>query len=219
MAINGFDFKQKYGHRFYKFIKSDMKHHQFTYKLGLNVDTVPFNPKSTCQAGGLYFTDFANLVFFQTFGSQIGIIEIPDDAQVYVEHQKFKADKFILHELIDIDNEKDLEKMINIESDFRSADYECNTLYNFNMHRQTPFAISCKQTLSKAFEKYDQQRKQQLQQQQRKQQYKQQREQHKQQREQQREQRKQQREQRKQRYKQENNNDENWPILDGWRDI
>lgn len=208
MAINGFDFKQQFGHRFYKFIKSDMKHYQFTYKLGLNVDTVPFNPTSTCKAGGLYFTNFANLANFQMYGSQIGIIEIPDDAQVYIEENKFKSNKFILHKLIDIDNESDLKKMIDIESDFGSDDCKYQILTNVNSCSRTPFAMSCKQILSKTFEQYEQQRK----------------EQHKQQLEEQREhqrkqQRKQQRKRQREQQKENNGNDENWPILDGWRDM
>lgn len=209
MAINGFDFKQQYGHRFYKFIKHDMTHHQFTYKLGLNVDTIPFNPKGTCKAGGLYFTDFANLTCFQIFGSQIGIIEIPDDAQVYVEHQKFKANKFILHELIDVNNEGDLKNLINIESDFRSADYEYKTVQNINTNYQTKFSILCKQMLSKTFEKVRQQRFEQE-----KQQFEQQKQQFK-----QREQWLEQRKRRLEQHKQHNSNDEKWPTPDGWSDI
>lgn len=133
----------------------------------------------------------------------------PDDVQVYVEHKKFKADKFILHELINVNNEGNLKNLINIESDFRSADYEYKTVQNINTNYQTQFSILCKQMLSKTFEKV---RKQRFEQQ--KQQFEQQKQQFK-----QREQWLEQRKRRLEQYKQHNSNDEKWPTPDGWSDI
>jgi hypothetical protein len=70
---------------YYKLLRKDLCHHGFQYKLGLNVDTVPFNPSGSCEAGGLYFTDMAHLHLFDMFGDLIGEIEVPADAQIYKE--------------------------------------------------------------------------------------------------------------------------------------
>lgn len=63
--------------------------------MGLNVDTVPFNPLGSCQSGGLYFTTAENLVKYLDYGNFIAEIKIPDDAEVYKdpEGDKWKADK------------------------------------------------------------------------------------------------------------------------------
>ena len=99
--MNGKKFKQKYGTKFYKFIRKDRTHRGYVYRLGLNVDTKPFYPFGTCTEGGLYFTDIRNIMEYYGYGSYIGIITLPDDSQVYVEKNKFKADKLVVSELLD----------------------------------------------------------------------------------------------------------------------
>jgi hypothetical protein len=83
--------------RFYKFLSKNAIHYDFQYKQGLNVDINPFCPHGSCEKGGLYFADKMNILDYSTFGDYICEVEIPDDAQVYVESCKFKCDKFILH--------------------------------------------------------------------------------------------------------------------------
>ena len=80
---------------FYKILRSDLTHNGFTYKVGLNVDTVPFNPSGSCQSGGLYYTDIENLFGFLCFGDLIADIVIPVYAKTYADPQKdkWKADK------------------------------------------------------------------------------------------------------------------------------
>ena len=97
----GVDFKVKYGNKFYKMLASNLTHHGFTYKLGENIDHNEFNPSSSCTKGGLYFTTLNNLLKFVMYGQYIGIIEISDDAYVYVEEDKFKADKVTLVKILD----------------------------------------------------------------------------------------------------------------------
>jgi hypothetical protein len=71
----------------------------FKYKDGLNIDTNKFNPNRECEKGGLYFTDYRYLLeFYENYGKIIRIIEIPNNARVYIEIKKYKADKIIINE-------------------------------------------------------------------------------------------------------------------------
>jgi hypothetical protein len=89
----GKQFKKQYGSKFYKFLAKDLKHYNFKYELGLNVDTNKFNPTNAYSAGGLHFTDKRSILHFYNYGSMIGEIEIPDDAHVYIKENKYKTDK------------------------------------------------------------------------------------------------------------------------------
>jgi hypothetical protein len=91
---------------YYKMMRNDFIHHGFTYKLGLNVDTIKFNPTGSCLPGGLYFTDIDNLGTFFEFGNLIAIIKIPNDALVYKEPcgTKWKADRLIIDKIDTIDS-------------------------------------------------------------------------------------------------------------------
>jgi hypothetical protein len=76
-------------------------HFNFRYKNGLNIDTNKFYPKGECEKGGLYFTDYRYLLeFYEIYGKIIRLIEIPNDARVYIEDRKYKADKIIINEKI-----------------------------------------------------------------------------------------------------------------------
>ena len=55
-----------------------------------------FKPGGSCNEGGLYFTDLARANDWSSHGNPT-IIKIPDNARVWLEHNKFKAD------MIDID--------------------------------------------------------------------------------------------------------------------
>ena len=90
-------------------MNDDLKHFNFTYKKGLNVDTEPFNPTGECSKGGLYFCEESKCRFyFCHYGSKLALVEIPNDSRVYVEEDKFKADKLIIKKIInfcDVDDE------------------------------------------------------------------------------------------------------------------
>ncbi len=73
-----------------------MIHNGFQYKEGLNVDTVPFNPSGDCEPGGLYYTNEEHIFTFLEFGSLIADVIVPEDAKVYKNGNKYKADKIIL---------------------------------------------------------------------------------------------------------------------------
>ena len=84
-----------------KYIKNDtLCHHNFQYTEGLNIDTVIFNPTNECRSGGLYFCEEVFFIDYIEHGIKIATVEISDDARVYVESKKFKADKLIISNII-----------------------------------------------------------------------------------------------------------------------
>jgi hypothetical protein len=96
-TITGKEFNRVYqGYKFYKIIPSCLSSHGFNYQYGLNIDTNEFNPSGSCNEGGIYFTDGCNVSKYQNYGDVIVDVTIPDDAQVYIESDKFKADRIIL---------------------------------------------------------------------------------------------------------------------------
>jgi hypothetical protein len=104
-VFSGIDFKNNFAGPFYKFLNDDFIHYDFKYQIGLNIDHVKFNPHSECQKGGLYFCDEVNCHYYLTRNMHyLAIIEIPDDAQVYNETYKFKADKLIVKEILNFEN-------------------------------------------------------------------------------------------------------------------
>lgn len=87
------------GTTFYKMLEESECHMELQYKPGLNVDFRPFYPYGECRPGGLYFTEAEHVgEHFESIYTKYRIVTIPDDAQVYVEEKKFKADKIILSE-------------------------------------------------------------------------------------------------------------------------
>jgi hypothetical protein len=104
--ISSSDLKTKLGtSTFFKFLREDLTHRNFTYKLGENVDVIPFNPSGRCKAGGLYFTTINHIFEFMDFGTQIGIIMLCPDSKVYIEEEgnKYKTDKFIIEEVVSVE--------------------------------------------------------------------------------------------------------------------
>ena len=88
--------------KLYKFLNDDLKHYDFEYRHGLNGDTKQFNPTSTCSEGGLYFCEKSKCyLYWDHYGEKLAIIEIPDDARVYVEEDKFKTNKLVINKIMD----------------------------------------------------------------------------------------------------------------------
>ena len=99
--ITGILFNKLIGEKkIYKVLDNNLCHNNFQYKIGLNIDTNIFNPIGECQSSGLYFCEEAFLFENINYGEKIATVEILDDARVYVENNKFKADKIILSNII-----------------------------------------------------------------------------------------------------------------------
>jgi hypothetical protein len=96
------------GKKFYKILPESMvsRKNSFKYKEGLNVDVNEFRPKGKCAGYGLYFADGDNIHLYMDYGTKIAEVKIPDDARVYVESQKFKADKIRLDNIVPLGESK-----------------------------------------------------------------------------------------------------------------
>lgn len=77
-------------------------HNGFQFKDGLNIDTIPFFPFGDCNPGGIYFCTYDTIHNWIFYGITpmywVRTMIIPDNAKVYIETGKFKADKIILGE-------------------------------------------------------------------------------------------------------------------------
>jgi hypothetical protein len=99
---------------FYKFLNDNLIHYNFKYELGLNIDVLPFNPTKKCSSGGLYFCEESKIPLYCTmYGTKLAIVEIPDNARIYIEEDKFKTNKIFITKIIDF-NSIDEEFWINI---------------------------------------------------------------------------------------------------------
>jgi hypothetical protein len=96
-TFSGKDFNEIYkGRKFHKIISNELQSYGFRYQYGLNIDTEDFYPRGTCQGGGLYFTDENHIDNNRHIGDVIVDVTVPDDALVYIEDDKFKANKIIM---------------------------------------------------------------------------------------------------------------------------
>lgn len=108
-TLTGKEFNTIYaGKEFYKLTNESENHNGFQFKTGLNIDTVEFNPKGRCQQGGIYFTELIYVLKWLKYNGKrmkkIRKVLIPNCAMVYVEKYKFKANKMILGESMNLDN-------------------------------------------------------------------------------------------------------------------
>jgi len=85
-----------------KYVKLTNKqniHNHFTFKDGLNVDSIPISSKE-CAPGGIYFTSFNNIHRWLFYGDQkmyyIWDVVIPENSKVYHYPTKSKAESIIL---------------------------------------------------------------------------------------------------------------------------
>ena len=84
--------------QFRKCLNNELTHYTFRYKIGLNEDTIPFNPSGSCKPGGLYFTTKEHINEYLDFGLNVALLELCEDAEFYIEPSgiKFKTNKFII---------------------------------------------------------------------------------------------------------------------------
>ena len=103
-VLSGYDFKKRYHNaKFFKLTNKAELHHGLKYKKGLIIDPILFNDAPGCSPGGIYFCCKKNIIQWLDYSwSGSGYmqyyrpVEIPDDATVCVDHNKFKADKIVL---------------------------------------------------------------------------------------------------------------------------
>jgi hypothetical protein len=83
---------------FVKLLNNELNHYGFQYNIGLNVDTIPFNPTGLCLSGGLYFTTIEYIEKYIKYGVNLAHIKLCDDAVFYCDPTgyKWKTNKFII---------------------------------------------------------------------------------------------------------------------------
>lgn len=85
-----------------KLTNSTEIHNRLQLKDGLNIDHIPFNPTGSCSKGGIYFCDLNKINLWLSYKDNRMVhyrfVIIPDDANVYIETNKYKADQLILGE-------------------------------------------------------------------------------------------------------------------------
>ncbi len=93
--------------KYYKVMRKDLTHNGFEYKLGMNVDSKPFNPSGSCLSGGLYYTTLEHLHLYLTYGSLIA--EVIPVGQIYADPSslyestkptKWKTDKLFVKSIM-----------------------------------------------------------------------------------------------------------------------
>jgi len=83
---------------FYKILNEEETHHGLKYHTGLNVDPRPFNPRGSCEPGGIYFTR-EDILAFLDYGPWLRKVTIPKGEPVYENPgspKKWKAKRVIL---------------------------------------------------------------------------------------------------------------------------
>jgi hypothetical protein len=83
--------------KYYKILRDDLTHFGFTYKLGLNVDILSFDPTGNCRPGGLCYTDLEHIVLYVKYGKNIA--EVEPVGQKYEEKDRWKTDKLFIHSI------------------------------------------------------------------------------------------------------------------------
>ena len=93
--------------KYYKVVDEN-GHYGVCYKLGLNIDPLPFNDNKDdeCVEGGIYFSDLDSIFCYFHYGDYVAEISIPADAKVCANDNwdKARADKIIINKMI---NKKD----------------------------------------------------------------------------------------------------------------
>ena len=86
---------------FVKQLNAEENKFGFHYEDGENVDFLEFNPSGSGEAGGLYLSEFRTFYSFDNpFNRSVFLrqVVISDDALVYIDNDKFKANKIFLKE-------------------------------------------------------------------------------------------------------------------------
>ena len=102
-VVSGREFNKIYENKLcVKLLHQDLTHHGYIYRNGLNCirENELLNITNECCGAGLYFcleTDINK--WLQYFNANFSYVEVPDDATVVIECDKFKTDKFVLKQI------------------------------------------------------------------------------------------------------------------------
>ncbi len=88
--------------KYFKVLADDLIHHGYKYKLGLNVDTLPFNPNDSCGPGGLYYTTEEQVLSYSDYGSLIAEVEPMGQTYKDPECDKWKTDQLYVKSIVPI---------------------------------------------------------------------------------------------------------------------
>ena len=119
--------------KYFKVTKPDECHYGLTYHDGINALEGKFNddPTMECGPGGLYFTTIENIQKFYSFGTNLRVVELPDDADLKVVKlsNKFRANKIILKEKYSLFDPKTYEMFgLDIKKNSWILDHACDSL-------------------------------------------------------------------------------------------
>lgn len=109
--------------KYYKITNREEIHLGMRYKIGLNVDILPFNPSGDCQNGGIYFSREDILAFINK-GYWIREVRLPEDEPIYENPgfpKKWKAHRVILGKRRKI-TAKVIKKLIKEGADVHASD-------------------------------------------------------------------------------------------------
>jgi len=108
-VISGEEFKRLFPqlvNNLYKLTAYNENHNGLQFKTGINVDRVEFNPNDECLPGGIYFIEeneiYKWLAYKGKFMHYCRKVVLLDDSKIYIERNKFKADKIKLEERVKI---------------------------------------------------------------------------------------------------------------------
>lgn len=110
--------------KFYRFMNDDLIHNGFQYQLGLNKDTKKFNPNGNSLEGGLSFCEQEMwYLYWKNYGKKIAVVDIPDDALIWVEKDSYKANKLIITKIFDFENIEDDVWIDILKKDYHALRY------------------------------------------------------------------------------------------------
>ena len=90
---------------YYKALRKDLQHFNFTYKLGTNILKEPFDSSPDCSAGALYMCDLQDIeqwIDLYDDIKYIATIKLFPDSSVIKLYQKYKTDKFEIIKITEI---------------------------------------------------------------------------------------------------------------------
>jgi hypothetical protein len=150
--VTGKEFNQDInGHQFVKLTNSSEIHHSYQFQTGLNIDSIPFDPRGECRPGGIYFCSLDQLSLWLDYAPDpmfyVRFVTLPNDAQVWIEKDKFKADRLILSDRVkiaDLDIWADETYCLRaVQQNGRALQYVKNQTDAINLEavKQCPYAL------------------------------------------------------------------------------